>query len=972
LHVVADGESSALPILRRLAECLERQGHYDDSLQVLETASIFLTTGDPVEVARLHLVRGKALLERGRHEEATSEARLGLKTLQERTSDDLLLEEGFLANLLGGCAYRQGRVQEASSSFRRALSVFKSLGRVREMALAYNNLGHVAKRRGEWDQALELYQVSRNLSSTEGASRDRVGALLNLAYVKLHQGRLKESGADFQTAAQEAKKVGDTVRWIRATLGRVQVSRTLKKLDEARELLRSLEEEGPIQGGRESVLARIEEAWIQLEEGCLEEVRQNLSRVYEIMATGSGWGGDLKGELQRLEGWAELSSGRPARALELFRDAAASSSGASDPVGVDAARLGRGVTLRHLQQIQTSQAEIKALVESLRSRGERVSLGRACLELGLTMCDRPQERASALHAFEEATRLFQEVGAPHMETEAWLAQGRWFLDEGDLEAARVRMSLARQAKKQLTEDVTVSGEDDLRSLLSKAFEQRANSGLSGFDVFRRVESTLHRDNDTDALDSLRDVLGVVREALDADGVLYGILRGRRVEILGSRGIARLDGRRALPLKALVPERDFTTDRARILVGLDPDLDGTGNRLATSQSSAVVAPVDLGDGVHILYGERLADSGRPSFQPGEAHYASALAMELAHGLRRSGWRQSPEFSELLQELSRNIYLADIVTENPRILRILELILRVAPTNMTILLCGETGTGKRLLAQAIHRVSPRSQQPFVTVDCAALPESLLESELFGYRKGAFTGASQDRLGLFEEADGGTIFLDEIDKAGVQVQRRFLHLLDTGEIRAIGSNRYRRLNVRIVAATSCPDLSKEVEEGRFLKDLYYRMNDITISVPPLRERRDDICLLAETFVDVEASRQGRQIEGMSPSFLQALLSHLWPGNVRELEKAIRRAVTLAEDESFLTPDLLPEEIVGKQAPPPVRRSRNPLKDRVQSVERDVILATLEQVGWNKSRAARLLGLSRKGLRNKIERYRLERRTR
>jgi transcriptional regulator with PAS, ATPase and Fis domain len=345
---------------------------------------------------------------------------------------------------------------------------------------------------------------------------------------------------------------------------------------------------------------------------------------------------------------------------------------------------------------------------------------------------------------------------------------------------------------------------------------------------------------------------------------------------------------------------------------------------------------------------------------ESNYAMVLAAEIARALEVGSPHQE------IAELAGGIALADVITQDPLMLRILDLIRRVGDTSLTVLLQGETGTGKKLLAHAIHRASGRRNRPFVTVDCAALPETLLEAELFGYRKGAFTGAQQDRSGLLAEATGGTVFLDEIDKAGLGVQRRFLHLLDSAEIRPVGSTSYVRLDVRVVCATSCPDLRQEVAEGRFLKDLYYRLNDISIQIPSLRERREDILLLAGCFVDSLAAQAGRRIRGMSNAFRRRLLDHDWPGNVRELEKAIRRAITLADDDDLLSPDLLPREILEGAVDAP-ERAGDRLRHQVETFERRAIQHALEVCEGNKSRAAALLGLSRKGLKGKIARYRI-----
>ena len=224
-------------------------------------------------------------------------------------------------------------------------------------------------------------------------------------------------------------------------------------------------------------------------------------------------------------------------------------------------------------------------------------------------------------------------------------------------------------------------------------------------------------------------------------------------------------------------------------------------------------------------------------------------------------------------------------------ILSLLSKVGDSSATVLFMGETGTGKGLLAHVVHEISNRRDRPFVQVNCAALPEPLLESELFGYVHGAFTGAVRDKSGLFEEAEGGTIFLDEIEKVPESVQAKLLHVLDRSEIRPVGATRSHKVNARVICATGC-DLRERIKEGRFLEDLYYRLNDITVRVPALRERREDIPLLTQHFLLLYARQMEKNIKGFSPDVMRMFLAHEWRGNVRELEKTVKRLVVLADD--------------------------------------------------------------------------------
>ncbi|MCX7013693.1 MAG: sigma-54 dependent transcriptional regulator, partial [Candidatus Sumerlaeota bacterium] len=271
-------------------------------------------------------------------------------------------------------------------------------------------------------------------------------------------------------------------------------------------------------------------------------------------------------------------------------------------------------------------------------------------------------------------------------------------------------------------------------------------------------------------------------------------------------------------------------------------------------------------------------------------------------------------------------------------------------------------------AIHRGSPRSDHPLLSVNCAALPEHLLESELFGHVRGAFTGAERDRIGRFEAADKGTIFLDEIGDMAPAAQAKMLRVLQEGTFEPVGSNTAKRVDVRVIAATN-HDLAAEVEEGRFRRDLYYRLNIVAIALPPLRERREDVPSLANHFIAQYAERNRKRVAPAAGPFLDCLMRYDWPGNVRELENSIERCVILALSDD-LTPDLLPPNIraaAPESLPAPAGAAAVPLTTLYEA-ERELILRTLDACHGNQSQAARQLGISRQTLINKLKQYRGE----
>jgi len=327
------------------------------------------------------------------------------------------------------------------------------------------------------------------------------------------------------------------------------------------------------------------------------------------------------------------------------------------------------------------------------------------------------------------------------------------------------------------------------------------------------------------------------------------------------------------------------------------------------------------------------------------------------------RLEGEVDRLRSELGEKYTFGNIIGESVKIKKIFEIISNVSNTEANILIQGETGTGKELVARAIHYNSARKNYPFVKVDCAALTETLLESELFGHEKGAFTGAIKDRIGRFRTADHGTIFLDEIGNGSLAVQAKLLRVLQDSEFEAVGGDKPIKVDVRIIAATNA-DLEGYVEKGQFRRDLFYRLNVIRIFLPPLRERTDDIPLLASHFLSIHNKKNRKTVEGISREALNKLMSYTWPGNIRELENVIERAVILCKGKVIEPEDIpLYQEKTGF----PQGLSGKPLQELIDQVERQIIINTLELTGADKEKAAKILQISRASLYNKLNKHKI-----
>lgn len=330
----------------------------------------------------------------------------------------------------------------------------------------------------------------------------------------------------------------------------------------------------------------------------------------------------------------------------------------------------------------------------------------------------------------------------------------------------------------------------------------------------------------------------------------------------------------------------------------------------------------------------------------------------------------ENKELKERLAERYRFDRIIGENGTMQDALNLAARVAKSKATVLIRGESGTGKGLFANAIHLASDRAQGPFVEINCAALSAGVLESELFGHEKGAFTGADRRRIGRFEQAEGGTLFIDEVGDIPLPVQVKLLNVIQEEAFQRVGGNETVRVDVRIIAATH-QDLEAMLEEGRFRQDLYFRLNVVSIAIPPLRARRSDIPLLVEHFVNKLASKNNKKIEGVSQEALSRIIRYPYPGNVRELENALERAVVLSRGNLVELEDLPPSirhcgpEVSGGD----VEVGKATLSEMVEQLERRAIIRALEETGGVQTRAAELLGISERNIRYKIEKYRLSR---
>ena len=478
--------------------------------------------------------------------------------------------------------------------------------------------------------------------------------------------------------------------------------------------------------------------------------------------------------------------------------------------------------------------------------------------------------------------------------------------------------------------------------------QNGKRSLQDLETLLHIGAAIREVRDLEALET--SLLELIGETIPAERGAILLTGDSTQEILSSRQWRRVAGDAGpMVLSRTVVER-VVREKVSLLshdITRHSEL-GAAESLVTSRVACLVALPLIA--FQRLLGVIYLDSTNPQTHFDEQHLqlltgiAGIAAAALDHALRLRDLQNENSLLKAEINIRHNM-----VGDSPPMRKVLEFVAKAAPTAATVLIRGESGTGKELVARAIHRNSPRSGKPFVAINCAALTESLIESELFGHERGAFTGAVAQKRGKLEQAEGGTLFLDEVGELAPGMQAKLLRVLQEREFERVGGTRTMKANIRLIAATN-RDLEEASRNGAFRQDLYYRLNVVTLITPPLRERREDIPLLANYFVQKHGTAVGRKVIGLSGEARACLMHYDWPGNIRELENAIERAVVLGCTEKILLEDL-PEAVAEVERP--VEAGSTRFNDAVKEAKKQIVLRVIEQASGNYAEAARLLGL-------------------
>ena len=965
-------------LLLRLAEAHTARGEFDAALRALrEARTAGRLLGDPRLTARVAARFAHTVIQQGQYRRSRRYAQFAYHVLRD-TDDHRTV--GQVAVTLGLCAVRQGRPAEAIEWLQNAAATFRRIDDTDGLVTALNNLGLVYKNLREWREATRFLEQALRLDERAGLYARMRGHNQNLGLIHYRLGQWDLAEENFRQSLTISRQTGHLQGEAAALLALGLLHRRRRHFEQAEEQYRRALELARSAGAhREATLAQEFLGELALDRGDAEGAIALLEPALTDALT-SAPEGDIVAELETRLGLALLVLGRTTEAQTHLARGAAQAAKLGDRIEeaiadralaqLDAARgnaAGLETKIRSSAQAFEQLGETYELASTLAAWGEYLLLLPASVRLRV-----PLESVS--DAAKRAAALFRQLGVVPLASETMLTLAR-------LEAERERfdqaLALLEQAEMWLLEAGAPAGEraEALRREIERQYVAVSLSTSNEFRVLEEANRLFRETSDMDGLLAQTVKLAVENAGGDRGFVAFSS-GGVRLDVVAQHGLGLERARRILRAleEAVGPRLAESGPVFSSRVAADARFGAFVGDALDGVSSLVCVPLSFpSQSVGLVFVDRLNDNLLGPFKQREVNLLAVLANSAAVAIVEA--QRSlllVENRQLRDKLKPAAGLERVVTASREMKGILALLAKVGDSSATVLFMGETGTGKGLLAQVVHEVSNRRDGPFVQVNCAALPESLLESELFGYVHGAFTGAVRDKQGLFEEAEGGTIFLDEIEKVPESVQAKLLHVLDRSEIRPVGATRSKRVNARVICATGV-DLRGRIKEGRFLEDLYYRLNDITVRVPALRERREDIPVLAQHFLNFYSRQMEKNVRGFSPEVMRLFLGHEWRGNVRELDKTVKRMVVLSDESDTLGLDLLPPELREPAGPIPGGGNgsgRRSLRSNISELERRMIAEALERNRWNKAKAARELGLSYPTLLSKIRTLEIERR--
>jgi len=962
---LASGSGDLVRIYRKISDCYRKKGMLKQAMAFLEDANLNRTEDDQISRGIISCRRGIIYYEKGKIKEALREGCEAYKVL--RTSDEHR-EVAHTQLLIANCYSRMGKPEKAEQFFLDALSSYRRINDVVGESYVLNNLGLFHKNACRWGRALQFLNRALEICEETGLSRHEVRVRLNLGIVHLKKRDFAEAETAFTRVREMAKRTGDDLKYTRATLmlgvketmtghlllaekhlleGRVKA----EKNGYSREIALSDEFLGDYMFARGDY------------EGALENYGKAVMKAEEILP-----GSDIAAETLRRKMSAYLALKNPEEVVSVGKKALEIAKNCEEVHEIGFIERTMGKAYAMLGDHGKTKKYINSSIRVFLAVNNPYEAHRSGYYLGRHM-HRQGGRKSLVTArklikeslsYFERTEEFEQAALCHFE----LARIYHALDNVD--ESLLHVYEASHIAGELGDRNFIRRLKRFRKKIERAAIEPASKSKGEFSLPENFSSLLAGDSNLSGyLDYILSDLMIKLEAHHGFVSIYGNSpRDEEPLVLARRGVSdkatiRITNWFRNKTDEEISEECLVTD-----VEGDRRISGVRGVLPGGNAPVYFHPlVKEGKTTGLLFFQS-ENGGAEAPRLGSIYdvvstYAGFISF-LIKGIICGTDAECKDTEKTVTGFE------SMITRDEGMLNLCNLAQKVASTDSTVLLMGETGTGKGLVAKAVHKLSTRRFGKFVHVNCAALPENILESELFGHVKGAFTGAVVNKQGLLAEADGGTAFLDEIGKMPLSLQGKLLQFLDTSRVRPVGSNTMKEIDVRLVFASKV-DLLSLCKQGGMLEDFYYRINDFPLTIPPLRERPDDIRLLADHYTRQYSRKMNKNVMGISTEAYEKLLSYDWPGNVRELEKVIKRAIILVNGASPVTPVHLvfDSSVTGSGGDRSKSAEASTLPEKIEALESEVIAESLNRNSWNRKAASRSLGISYPTLLSKIRKY-------
>ncbi|MGQ9602859.1 MAG: sigma 54-interacting transcriptional regulator [bacterium] len=950
--------SETASILRKLAICYSKLGKCDHALELLDKAFAMMADGeDSFELANVIGERGWVHFKRGEYDLSQADLECCL---------DIYLDGGLgkaiasTYNRLGGVFYRRGELDKATDLYRAALVAAKMADDRELVGVISNNLGLVCKNLGRWSEARKFFVDALLIANELGQQVEKGIRLSNIGIVLAKMGDWRKASRCWNKALKVLSSIGN--RWdcvpIFISIGRYHlIYRDFEAAEEWFE--RAVKESADGGDARSSALSfeamgdlHMAKEKLDLAEQCYREA---MDTAMEIAPNG-----DVIAEVVRKLAELEMRKGNYEAAMDHAARAISIAKSIRDPYEVGCAIRVTACVEARLGEFEKSKVSFKRAIDIFSRIQSKVELALTYLAASESFA-KPGDWSRKLATYlQEAAEIFSQAGLHCEHVISSIKLSRIELDLGDTSQSR---KLLEEVKSRFAGRIPSCVYHEMKEVelrLEEIARKRAEERLSEIGETGIIER----------MGQARDLpakIGLLLESCarrsQASKAMIALFEGDSIRKVGSIGLTNAETDALIGIvKPLVVEslRCGVIYNGRIEQGQDISCLGN-SELRGCLLLVGFEVIRVKNGCLCLVREEAIDC----FEDEVLSFTSAVA-EIIGALLTKQESAERVATEIPIVSGRSDFQERLVTVNRKMLEILDTLNILSRTQATVLIEGETGTGKEMIARAIHELGDRRDKPFVTIDCSALSEDILESELFGHVAGAFTDAKRRKRGLFEEADGGTVFLDEIDKTSKKFQYRLLQVVDKHQFKMVGATDWQKADFRLICATN-RDLGEEAKAGRFLEDLYYRLKVISLKIPPLRHRREDIALLAQYFLETFATKLNKRVKGFSPEAMDLLMDCRWPGNVRQLKHEIERAVTFCDEDGMILPRHFSDDLTSTSARN-LSDSLKPIAAVVEDVERELIKEAIRRFNGNKSKAARSLGLSRRGLLSKIQRYRIE----